>query len=297
MNPGIRGLPTQFSQMPRGLLGAPTPIPMPDKYWHHEAIDWATRVSANGGTVSTTVLRAVSDFCAAIDRGSIRDRFLRLNLSAGGFLGSLVPLYRSYSYGGTVVGNATDTAVNLVSADYAETGSLAGWKGNGTNKYLNTTVLANSVALGNAHLSVYVATATTVAGFPTAIGALSTTPTGNSIQHCASSLVSNAYYQENTSGGNFAVSNPTGLMLCTSIALNDRRNYLNGAQSGATNTTTLTSSQPSIAYAVFANSRPAISNYSSARISSYSIGLGMTAAQVAAYNTALSAFRAALGRA
>ena len=30
MNDGIRGLPTQFAQMPRGLLGNPMPIPMPN---------------------------------------------------------------------------------------------------------------------------------------------------------------------------------------------------------------------------------------------------------------------------
>jgi hypothetical protein len=49
---------------------------------------------------------------------------------------------------------------------------------------------------------------------------------------------------------------------------------------------------------VFANNNngsPAV--LSSARISTYSIGLGVTAAQVAAYNTALAAFRSALGRA
>ena len=50
---------------------------------HHEAIDWATRASANGGLISTTTIRAVSEFCRAIDSAGIRDRFLRLNLSAG----------------------------------------------------------------------------------------------------------------------------------------------------------------------------------------------------------------------
>jgi hypothetical protein len=47
---------------------------------HHEAIDWARRASANGGTISTTVMRAVSDFCAAADRDAFRSAMYRVNL-------------------------------------------------------------------------------------------------------------------------------------------------------------------------------------------------------------------------
>ena len=66
--------------------------------FHHEAIDWAARVSANGGTISTSVIRGVSSFCAEIDRQGLRDRFARLSIFSGGNLsGSLVPLYRSFS--------------------------------------------------------------------------------------------------------------------------------------------------------------------------------------------------------
>lgn len=267
---------------------------------HHEAIDWATRAAANGGTISTTTIRAVSEFCRAVDTQSIRDRFLRLNLAAGGFLGSLVPLYRSASFGGTVLGNATDTNVNLVSADYEETGALAGWKGNGTNKYLNTGVVpSTSLSLGNTHLSALMATAPTSGSFPAIVSAGSASALFQIVSFQGSTATP-AYFVENLAAGgiNSAANNPTGLFMGSSVSTSDRRCFLNGAQSGTTSTTSPASQLPSRPMFVFANNNNGTpANYNTGRVSAYSIGLGMTAAQVVAYNTALAAFRSALGRA
>ena len=95
-----------------------------------------------------------------------------------------------------------------------------------------------------------------------------------------------------------AVVNPTGLFLGSAVSKSDRRWFLNGVQSGSTQTTSPASQLPDRPIFVFANNNAGTpGNYNSGRISTYSIGLGMTAAQVAAYNTALAAFRAALGRA
>ena len=268
---------------------------------HHEAIDWATRASANGGLISTTTIRAVSEFCRAIDTAEIRDRFLRLNLSAGGFLGSLVPLYRAGSFGGTVVGGSTDTNVNLVSADYQETGALAGWKGNGTNKYLNTGVVpSTSLTLGNSHLSVMIATAPTSGSFPVLISSQTATGRFQMVSCVTAPSTGAGYFTENLAAGqiNSAVVNPTGLFLGSAVSTSDRRCFLNGVQSGSTQTTSPASQLPDRPVFVFANNNAGTpGNYNSGRISTYSIGLGMTAAQVVAYNTALAAFRAALGRA
>ncbi len=64
--------------------------------FHSEAAAWRSAVIANGGSVSTSTVRAVSNFCAAIDAAGIRDRFVRLNLFCGDNLNAaLVPLYRN----------------------------------------------------------------------------------------------------------------------------------------------------------------------------------------------------------
>ena len=68
------------------------------KSLHIEAIDWHNRVVSNGGSVSPTTLKAVSDFCKSIDSAGIRDRFSRLNLFCGENLSAaLVPLYRNFN--------------------------------------------------------------------------------------------------------------------------------------------------------------------------------------------------------
>jgi hypothetical protein len=65
----------------------------------------------------------------------------------------------------------------------------------------------------------------------------------------------------------------------------------------ATSTTKTTPSVSARSLFVFASSNGAgVANYSSACLTSYSIGRGLTASQVSAYSTAMIAFNAALGR-
>jgi hypothetical protein len=270
---------------------------------HHEALDWATRVSANGGVISTTVLQAVSDFCAAIDRGGLRDRFLRLNLFAGGNLsGALVPLYRASSYGGTVIGNATDTNVNFVSGDFAESGASGGLKGNGTSKYISPGVVpSTSLTFGDVHVAAMVQTAPTGTAFNVLMSSSTASPATNMslVPWQGSNPATVGYFQDNSfSAAVLAVANPSGLFVGSAISSSDRRAFLNGVQSGATETSSRGPGLPTLATLVFAtNESGTVRYYSTARISTYSIGRGMTAAQVLAYHNALASFRAALGRA
>ena len=127
--------------------------------YHAEALAWKTAAEANGGTVSTPTLAAVSTFCTAIDAAGIRDRFLRLNLLCGANLAAArTPLYRGASNAGTQYGGATDTNLGpFVSADYSE---ATGLQGNGTSKALNTGLTIGTMATfgaeyNNCHISVY----------------------------------------------------------------------------------------------------------------------------------------------
>ena len=127
--------------MPYGLLGLPLPRLMPHQTaWHPEAVDWQTRVIANGGTVPAATLVAVSNFCAEIDNAGLRPLLWRVNPMAGGDLASaLVPLYRSPTPF-ALVGSATDANDNFVAGDYTASSGLLG---NGSNKRLITGLPVN----------------------------------------------------------------------------------------------------------------------------------------------------------
>lgn len=130
---------------------------------HREARDWYDRALANGGIVSKSTLKAVSDFCYRIDAANIRDKFLRLNLFCGSNLDAcFTPLYRGPSFTGTKYGNTKETNIgSFIPSDYTETGSGAGLNGNsGSLCYLNTGLDATGftdmgAAYNNIHGSVY----------------------------------------------------------------------------------------------------------------------------------------------
>jgi hypothetical protein len=266
---------------------------------HHGALDWATRASSNGGTISTTTIRAVSDFCAAIDRGGLRDRFARLNVFAGGNLsGALVPLYRSFSYGGTLIGSATDTNVNFVSGDYADTGASGGLTGNGTTKHLDAGAsILSQLSVGDAHLSV---SGASLAGLD-----------GQNLMGAGGSGFNNlAALQRGPSSTHKAFVNGTptavvstttgfsaGQLIASSVATNDFRMFQNGTQNGSTVTTTRSGSLTANSVFVFAyNDNGTTATRVAARLQSYSIGLGLTAAQAAAFSAAIASLNTALGR-
>lgn len=151
MNPGIYGLTSQEANGPYPLLGRPMPVPTIDQTLatHPDAQDWHARVLANGGSVSHQTLRTVSQFCGAVDSIGIRDRFYRLNLFAGSNIAAaMVPLYRSRTVGGPILGSTVDTNNGpFVSSDYTERGSTGGLtKSDGTTtKYIDTGLAINAM--------------------------------------------------------------------------------------------------------------------------------------------------------
>ena len=264
-----------------------------------DAQDWVNRVYANGGSVSSSTAGAVNTFCDAIDAASIRDRFYRLNLFAGGTSGTtaglaacLVPLYRGPSLGGTQYGGTTDTNVGpFVAGDYAETGASGGLTGNGTSKYLNTGFSMDTLpSTTSGHAAVYCPNRSARITFTGMIGVGVTGATGFGISTDTSVYgVWGAFaFVANSANGMLLVSRESGSLLTT---------YAN-ATSIATNTTTVTPSAIARNAVVFANSASptVVDNFDARRYCGYSIGLGMTAAQTAAYNTAMQTFQTALGR-
>ena len=265
---------------------------------HPEAADWASRVRANGGSVSGSTLNAVSRFCASIAAAGIRDRFYRLNLFCGtGLTACLVPLYRGQSLGGTQFGNATDANVNFVSGDYAEN---AGLNSNGTagatTKYLDTGLSPDGMpTLATGHMSAWKSageTGVATAGF---IGSRTATQFYR-LEQTGSTNVPRGNWGHGITATAASGDTTAGLLTLTRDS------------SGATiykNTTSIatdaarTPSANSNAFVVF-NSRNTDGTVGAAgwirAIYSYSIGGALTSTQVSSYHSALSTFHSALGR-
>jgi len=270
---------------------------------HPEAQVWRNAVIANGGTVSGSTLNAVSRFCRSIDAAGIRDRFYRLNLFAGtGLNAALVPLYRGQSRTGTQYGNTTDTNTGpFVSADYNNTGSSSGLKGNGTSKFLNTGIAGNSLTSSNLHFGFGLrATQTGSAAFRTLGGVYDGVFPGgfavdmsvrrnNTDRNCNFGVVANSSRQAGELVQSASLGVGDVLMAYPSF-------YRNGSATG-NNATASDNYAGADAFYVFAlNQAGTTTNYTDARLNWYSIGLTMTAAQVLAYYNATAAFNAALSR-
>lgn len=272
---------------------------------HPEAQDWVRRVYANGGTVSATTANAVNDFCNSIDAAGIRDKFYRLNLFCGDQLAAaLVPLYRAESRTASARGNTTDTNNNFVSGDFNNTGSSSGLQGNGSTKFLNTGLAANTISGNNAHFGSGLLARTDTSGYRSAMGIWGGGASGTagqiyqlSIRRADANRVAafgnvNAglgFFGEQANGVNIAVGN---------IVAAWPTQYRNGSAVGvdATASENYSSAHSIYVFALNNGSTSAAVDHVTGRLGWYSIGLTMTSSQVVAFNNALNAFATTLGR-
>jgi hypothetical protein len=268
-----------------------------------DAQDWVNRVYANGGTVSTSTASAVNSFCNDIDAAGIRDRFARLNLFCGSNLNAaLVPLYRSTSFGGSVLGNATDTNVGpFVSGDYAETAGL--WPGaSNSSKFLNTGLPANTVSAGSAHLGMGILAANTLTGSRDGMGAFSgvSNSFGIRMRSTSSPALAAIFTRFGTASDTFGndVGSTADFLAAGNIVASWPTMYRDGSATG-TDATTSQNYPSAHSFLVFGTNNAgndtavALSN---PRLGWYSIGASMTAQQVSDFNTAANGLYTALGR-
>jgi hypothetical protein len=257
--------------------------------------------------VSGTTLSAVSKFCAAIASAGIRDRFYRLNLFAGtGLNACLTPLYRSQSLGGTQLGSATDTNVSglFVNGDYSETTGLFTTSGGG--KHLNTGLTPNDMALADVqamHLA--------LAHGPTASSDLDPRPIGaNSavdrfqmvltIRTAASGSLGVSLGRTNAlNSSNLPIGvQPSASWVVSRTSATALVIYKNGLADTtlATSVTGILSHANAFTVGRVNNAGTIIGDSAALNHRHYSIGGAMTASQVLAYESALAAFRTAVGR-
>lgn len=258
---------------------------------HPEAQNWASRVAANGGSVSPDTLKAVSDFCK--ETASIRSLFLRLNLFCGNNLNAaLVPLYLGEAPG-IVYGNTVDTNVNFVAGDYTERGINGGLIGNGVNKYLNTGFVPNSVAamgLNDSSLSFYARTSNSS---ERDIGVTDASINRFTICCNRGSFVRPSINQ--TGLLSTTISTVLGLNLISRSVSGSLEYYFN--LNSPVNVVGASSNKPNISVFIFAeNLTGSPSGYSNRRSGGYHFGKNLTASQVAIFYNALQKFQTSLNR-
>jgi hypothetical protein len=270
-----------------------------------DAQDWVNRVYANGGTVSSTTATAVNTFCNNIDAAGLRDRFYRLNLFCGtGLSACLVPLYRGPSLGGTQYGGTTDTNNGpFVSGDYAETGASGGLTGNGTSKYLDTGLTYDAMGVPSTnHIGVFKGAGT----WNTNIEIIGARDADDYYYIQGRAQVGgdhkvHAFSGPAASAGSFinnaTVSSATNFLVASRNSSASFVLYQNAASVASTSSavTIAGSNRPFLVFMRDIGTGPSFGGWAY-RLLGYSFGLGMSAAQVSAYNSAMQALQTSLGR-
>jgi hypothetical protein len=270
-----------------------------------DAQDWINRVYSNNGTVSSTTATAVNAFCNDIDAAGLRDRFYRLNLFCGtGLAACLVPLYRGPSLGGTQYGGTTDTNTGpFVSGDYVETGASGGLTGNGTSKYLDTGLTYDAMGVPSTnHIGVFKGAGTWNAN----IEIIGTRDADDYYYIQGRAQVGgdhkvHAFSGPGASGGSFinnaTVSSATNFLVASRNSSASFVLYQNAASVASTSSavTIAGSNRPFLVFMRDIGTGPSFQGWTY-RLLGYSFGLGMSAAQVSAYNSAMQALQTSLGR-
>lgn len=250
-----------------------------------DAQTYFTAVTANGGTQSAATKAAVNAFVVSAKANGYWDKLTRINLFCGDNLAAcLVPL----KVGG---GSATDTNNNFVAGDYSE---ATGLTGNGTTKYLNTGLLGTALTANDTHVAVYNRTGGSVGG-GVSLGAWSSS---GQLLHLLAIYTDGSCYssQYDTGSGAVSVASTTaGFYVGSRLSATDHKLFRNG--SSIASNATGGGTRPAVAFFVFARNdvgTPAL--FMSHAFAGYSIGYGLTAGNVTAYNTDLEVFQDALGR-
>ena len=259
--------------------------------------DWSSRITANSGSISTSVLNAADTFITTCKNSGVWDKLQRLNLFAGDQLAAcLIPIINTY-------GGAADINTNFVEADYSQTGGL---NSDGVTKRLNTNFIPNSsIGATSCHLSTYIITGGL--GYIT-MGC--TTYGANNIQFRIGTNYNDAAVKslviigDYNGGANpqFQTYNATGITQGFIVVTKPSVNEMYMSKSGTTylsNTSTyagLTTLPTQPVYIFVNNDNGYPSQYTDATMGSYSLGSGLSLTQVSGYSFAMQNFQKALSR-
>lgn len=265
-----------------------------DSITNPDARNWLTRVYENGGTVSLATATAVQNFCNTIDSAGLRSKFFRLNLFCGDNLNAaMVPLYRGQSVNGIQHGFLIEGNTNFVNADYNESGSFAGIKGNGSNKRLDTGLGTDFTNNSSLSFGAFISEPTSTA-FSAYLGVAQNTNADTTV----------LYYRDGFTRGldgtTFYPAEPTsstlfGYHAYSRTASNNYFHSWNGiAGAVSTAASAVRGADTFMIHAL--NNNGTAAYHSDGRVSMYHIGLGLTSAEATTLYNAIDTFNSSMGR-
>ena len=259
----------------------------------------AGRATAAGSSISAATQGYFNTFIRGVMADGMWDRVYDVGSFAGAGLNAA--LLKLDSLPG-VQTNLTNGGFGT--SDYSEAGGLTG---DGSTKYLSTgfnpaaagmdkddihiCVMTKNIATQGADIELSVGT-TTTARLQLSTGSF-TTPNTSAISHIADSTTTNLSVtgQPAATGANLCV-------IGSRVSSTDHRLYSNGSQIGTTNTGANAGTLPNgnILLMTGLTSGGVNTNFSRKKLLFYSIGRGLTVAQVAAYYARINTLQTALGR-
>lgn len=244
-------------------------------------VDYGRRVINNRGIIDNNDLNAINNFVLYCKRHLIWHKLFEIGVFAGNNLNACLVKLKFLPGVQSVLTN-----FDFIEADYNK---LKGLKGNGTNKYLKTGFIP-AIHLSssfNCHVSIYSRTLPAAAlNNPTYIGCLQTprffirkTSSSNKIDS----------YIGNSTENNASMALDVGLITASNISVNNGSIYLNSILKNS-DTTFTTESKVNQEVYIFAlkNSSGNAANYIDTEICFYSLGLGLTTAEVELLSIAVS---------
>lgn len=251
---------------------------------HYRSSNWETRVASAGGSASTSIKSAVDSLVKKLDSGGVLYKMRRLSAFVGDqWTAALVPILNT-------IGSTTDTTGNMSSSDYTV---LTGFKGNGSNKYINTGFNLNSVSGNGTNMHMALMALTTANGRLMGVAR-------------ANEFTKHYMFDGGFSWGNGGSRTPGPLggehMIATRAGSGPAYFYSVGKQTGS-HTTPDGSQPPDLAVIILAhNQSPSggsdgnINSFSTSNVGGYSMGFNITAENAAAYSAAMSDFNDSMGR-
>lgn len=265
--------------------------------FHPVVLDWLSRVTQAGGTVSDAILGYHNTFAYALERAGLIPKIWRLNTFSGdGFASALVPFIRKY-------GRSADQSFGFVAGNWT---AADGLKGDAATTQLRTGLMDSAVSVADLSLIFAGKSFEQTATSNTAIGVLTggTSPSIDLHVRRTTSPNAPAFAAAANSSSNkelgFAATHSRGFIAGSCTSLGPMRVYFQGNlennQATGSNRTAPTTTSGRDFYVFSRNFGAAYDTGTAGYGHLYSIALGLTDDQMWDLFNAFYALNVALGR-
>jgi hypothetical protein len=261
-------------------------IPSP---YVQETRDYMEIVRANGGGLQVATLQAIDLFVRTCKDAGFWNKFQEIYPLCGNDLTTAMVKLKYASI-------PLVTSVNMVAADYQETGASGGIAGNGSTKYINSNFAQNNLG-ATAHMSVYLRENEVNTGLHYWFAANTSTPSiEQTILGSPNGAIQQGMLGGNSSTASSATAPNAGFYYVERNSATDLQLWYQGAMiaSSAVSCTPAYQSLNLMLCARNANGTP--SNHSAKKISFCSVGAPLNAQEKPIFFNAVQAFQTALSR-